>query len=603
MRRKLKRSRALCLGAALGLASGCGRSMIYDCVLEVSPTSLDFGTSAPDGGTMTHQVTVSTAGTGACYLSGVGIAPGGDPGFSVTNPTTASFFVQPGSPVEIQVAFAPEPGAPYVRHATLAFQATDRDRQSVSIPLSGALPKCTLSVAPASIDLGMATLGSPTHLDLTLSNDGGMACDVTGIGISAGSDPGFDSPGPTSLSVAPGGAARLPVTFEADQSSPPYVRKGTLTFQTGDPASPSASVPLTAQVPKCSLGVSPSSLSFGNVLLNGKASGNVTLSNDGGVACDVTSIALESGSDPDFSLPATQPLTVAPGASAQIPVDFADLSGGTPPLLRQGTLSFATGDPSAPSAAVPLSAYVSTICTEASRWIYTVESNGTFARFDPDLLTFTDLGTLSCPAQPGAAPFSMAVDQNAVAWVIYTSGELFQVDTQTAVCQPTAFVPDQAGVKLFGMSFVFQPTTGQDTLYVAGGGAAWGTSNDLATIAFPSLTLSTIAPVSLGSGELAGTGDGELWDFIPAFDGTTGISILAQLDPTNASALQTFELPQITASGGFATKFYGGAFWIFLGPSVYEVQRATGVVTTAIVDSGRDVVGAGVSTCAPIQGP
>jgi hypothetical protein len=281
-----------------------------------------------------------------------------------------------------------------------------------------------------------------------------------------------------------------------------------------------------------------------------------------------------------------------------VSVTFNDLSGATPPLLRQGTLDFETGDPLNPTAEVPLEAYVNIACAP-TQWIYTVDEVGKFARFDPVSLTFTDLGTLSCPTQFDGTPASMAVDQNGVAWVIYSSGELFQVDTTTVACQSTSFARDQSGFLDFGMSFVFQPATGMDTLYVVGWESHGDTSDDLATISFPSLVLTPIAPVSLGEGELAGTGDGELWDFIP---GPGGGAVFVQLDPATANVLATLPLPNIDAfDQSYATKFWGGSFWIFVGSQVYEVPRATGVASLLIANDGYEIVGAGVSTCAPVQ--
>ena len=168
-------------------------------------------------------------------------------------------------------------------------------------------------------------------------------------------------------------------------------------------------------------------------------------------------------------------------------VTFSDLSGAAPPFLRTGTLDFETGDPSNPSTQVPLEAYVNIACVTASQWIYTVDGSGRFARFDPATLTFTDIGVLSCPDPSGLGPFSMAVDQNAVAWVLYQSGNLFQVDTTTAACQATSFTPNQGGLQVFGMSFVFQPTTGIDTRSMSLGdpNAASRLPLDLATISFP----------------------------------------------------------------------------------------------------------------------
>jgi hypothetical protein len=51
------------------------------------------------------------------------------------------------------------------------------------------------------------------------------------------------------------------------------------------------------------------------------------------------------------------------------------------------------------------------------------------------------------------------------------------------------------------------------------------------------------------------------------------------------------------------------AFWIFLQRAfadrstvVYKLARASGELATAIPETGRTIVGAGVSTCAPIVG-
>jgi len=57
----------------------------------------------------------------------------------------------------------------------------------------------------------------------------------------------------------------------------------------------------------------------------------------------------------------------------------------------------------------------------------------------------------------------------------------------------------------------------------------------------------------------------------------------------------------------WAFAFWGGDFWIFHRANVlehtkiYQVKRADGSMTKAMDDSGYNIVGAGVSTCAPIS--
>src|SRR5262245_53877375 len=76
--------------------------------------------------------------------------------------------------------------------------------------------------------------------------------------------------------------------------------------------------------------------------------------------------------------------------------------------------------------------------------IYVVDQANNFLSFDPRLIgtpqsPFNLIGVLNCPAglpQPGwtspATPFSMSVDRNGVAWVLYTSGEIFNVNITNA---------------------------------------------------------------------------------------------------------------------------------------------------------------------------
>jgi len=588
----------LAIFALVTAAVGCGRSTVFECVVGVAPTSLDFG-STPFGTPVSRSVTVSSLYNNSCSLSGIKLEAGSDPGFAVEG--TGSLGVEPETELPITVTFTPASVAPHAS-GTLVFQTSDPDRPTFSIPLSATVLACDLSAPDGGLDFGTVTLGVASTQELTLTNQGLMTCDVV-VAVSPASAAGFSLPQsqPMSVSVAAGASSTIPVQFEAGANDPPEVRTGVLTITSNDPQDPSVMTPLMARLPVCMLGVIPPALDFGNITLNSSATDQVTLFNDGGLPCNVSELALAPSSDPDFSLPSQQPtsLTVEPSQAVTVSVTFSDLSGATPPYLRTGTLDFDTGDPANPTAEVPLEAYVNVACVAASQWIYTVDQSGRFARFDPATLTFTDIGLLDCPDSSG--PFSMAVDQNAVAWVLFTDGALFQVDTTTAACQATSFVPNQDGLLVFGMSFVFQPTTGLDTLYVAGAELFGGTSLDLATISFPSLVVNPIAPVLLGGGELAGTGDGELWDFIPG-GGADGEAVLVQLDPATAAVINTFQLPNVDSEGdGFATKFWGGSFWIFVGNQVFQVPRATGAALQVIAADSYDIVGAGVSTCAPVQ--
>src|SRR5688572_18190757 len=75
----------------------------------------------------------------------------------------------------------------------------------------------------------------------------------------------------------------------------------------------------------------------------------------------------------------------------------------------------------------------------AARWIYAVDSDRTFLRFEPDSRTLTALGTLSCPSG-AATPFSMAVDRDANAWVLHNDGRIYLVDIENGLaCTQSSF--------------------------------------------------------------------------------------------------------------------------------------------------------------------
>jgi hypothetical protein len=366
--------------------------------------------------------------------------------------------------------------------------------------------------------------------------------------------------------------------------------------------------------PGCALGFTPPALDFGNVLLGSTLTDQVEVFNDGGGICAIAGLSLGTGTDPDYSLP-QQPTSflLAPQASASVSVTFSAADDDLP-HLRTGTLTLQSNDDNNPNPTIPLSAYINDNCSAASQLIYLVDAAGHLSSFDPSRLVFNDIGPLNCPfasgpMSPGGGsptPFSMNVDQNAVAWVLYSDGELFRVDTSTASCTATSFQPNQQNFQLFGMGSVFNASTGVDTLYIAGGPDYFSGNPlnvQLGTIAFPSLAVSTVGPLAMGWAELAGTGDGQLWGFVPAGRlSTAGFATLAQIDPTSGDSIRSYQLQGMisNASGGFAMKFYGGSFWVFLGNKVYQVRRSDGAVV-ATLDTGRSVVGAGVSTCAPVQ--
>jgi hypothetical protein len=274
-----------------------------------------------------------------------------------------------------------------------------------------------------------------------------------------------------------------------------------------------------------------------------------------------------------------------------------------------------------------------TDCDESTQVIYVVDSSYNLLSFDPrnDANTFHLIGSLDCPAgtaidtdptdqlPPGpATPFSMSVDREGRAWVLYSSGELFFVDTTNASCQPANYTVGAQGFELFGMGFV-SDTVGSDaeTLFIAGGTAQQSSSGQasLGSIAKGTLATTRIGAMAHAqySAELTGTGNAELWAYFPGDQ-----SKVAKVDKTSGATTQTYNMP---ASGyaanpvsGWAFAHYGGRNYVFvstkyhgIGDPKNQVLRldpagtgGQGQVATVVASSPYEVVGAGVSTCAPV---
>lgn len=239
-------------------------------------------------------------------------------------------------------------------------------------------------------------------------------------------------------------------------------------------------------------------------------------------------------------------------------------------------------------------------CSEASKLIYIIGEGNQLYSFAPQTLTVSPIGVVSCPSG-GATPFSMAVDRTGTAWVIFSDGHLFTVDVATAACAPTAYQPNQQGLSTFGMGFVATaPGSDVEELFVAdyfGSGIA---ALDTSTL--------TLGPVrdydQLFTGaELTGTGDARLFGFFQGFP-----IVIGEIDKSSGAILSQAPQPSINIGSGWAFAFWGGDFWLFTNPSgagsqIDRYRPSDGTTMTVLTGIGDNIVGAGVSTCAPLVPP
>jgi hypothetical protein len=236
----------------------------------------------------------------------------------------------------------------------------------------------------------------------------------------------------------------------------------------------------------------------------------------------------------------------------------------------------------------------------AATLVYVITEQNELYSFDPASLTFTLIGGLACPSN-GATPWSMAVDRTGIAYSVFTDGNVFRVDTATAACVATPFVPGQLGFTTFGMGFVAAGDSSTETLYVTES-TFNQYSRGLATLDLQSWALSMVGSYQppIPRAELTGTADGRLFAYYPELQGNG--SHIAEIDRATAQVTAEDNLQTGGSQDAFAFAFWGGDFWVFTSPggaTTVTRFRPSDKTETDVATMPSTIVGAGVSTCAP----
>jgi hypothetical protein len=253
---------------------------------------------------------------------------------------------------------------------------------------------------------------------------------------------------------------------------------------------------------------------------------------------------------------------------------------------------------------------------QAADFVYVLSAQNDLYSFAPDKKLFTKIGPLGCSTS--MQPNSMAVDRNAVAYVNYVQGDpltgadsagaIYKVSTQDASCSGKVMDLPASWYRI-GMGYSSNNAgSTAETLYVAGvGNALGGNGTGLGLVDFGK---KTVGPIGSFSGalngqnaELTGTGDGRLYGFF-----TTSPVQVAQITKTNGQTPSPVSMTGVQTPTDWAFSFWGGHFYLYTsqgsGSTVTDYDPSSGKIDTAYMTNvGFDIVGAGVSTCAPVTPP
>jgi hypothetical protein len=247
----------------------------------------------------------------------------------------------------------------------------------------------------------------------------------------------------------------------------------------------------------------------------------------------------------------------------------------------------------------------------AANFVYVLSVQNDLYSFAPNLKQFTKIGPLQC--QTAMTPNSMAVDRNADAYVNYmdptgATGAIYKVSTQNASCSPQPVMTLPSGWTQVGMGY---STAGMnstvETLYVDGIGMGTGMGSGLGLVDFGKGTVGPIGPftgmLAGQSCELTGTGDGRLFGFF-----TSTPVYVAQIDKSSGATMNPVPMNGLQVPTDWAFSFWGGHFYLYTsqgaGTTVTDYDPISGSINLNFMPNiGFDIVGAGVSTCAPTIPP
>lgn len=245
--------------------------------------------------------------------------------------------------------------------------------------------------------------------------------------------------------------------------------------------------------------------------------------------------------------------------------------------------------------------------------IYVIDWENNLLRFDPRKLPndpFELIANLTCSTRK---PFSMAVDRNGIAWVEYDNGSLYRVSIIDGHCSHDPIDPEGAP-RAFGMGFVSDGPDAPEHLMTA---TLNSDPSEPSNIAELDVSVNPPKWKELGqirggmNPELSGTGDGKLYGYMPenaysAAGKPGGRGWVQEISRTDGSTIgPRWKLPGVsTTVGGWAFAHYAGVFYVFAtfdnDSTVYAVHRKDGKVEQVMHQLPRNIVGAGVSTCAPL---
>ena len=342
--------------------------------VKLSASSLTFATELVGTASPSQPVTLTNTGSAALSISSISAT--GD--FAETN--TCGSSVAAGASCKINVTFKPTLRGNRTGALTLSDNAPGSP-QTVSLAGTGTVVK----LSRTSIAFGVVLLGTTSASQtVTLTNAGGVALNISSIGLTGGNSGQFAQTHTCGSSLGAGLGCTISVTFKPTATGS---KTAALSISDDGGGSPQT-VSLTGTVTVVKL--SRASVGFGAVVVGTtSASQTVTLTNIGSVALSISSIGLTGANAGDFAQTNTCGSSLSAGLSCTISVTFKPTATGS----RSAAVSISDSGGGSPQT-VSLSGTGTAVSLSASSLSFGSEKVGTVSAQKMVTLTNTGAATL-----------------------------------------------------------------------------------------------------------------------------------------------------------------------------------------------------------------
>lgn len=336
----------------LSLILSIGSVAIAQPIISINPSDLllNFGNVAVNSDSIrTVTISNSNSATENLVVSDLAIVGTNPTQFSVLNQPTLPLVLPPGqSSSPIQVRFAPSSFGQKFAFYRIVSNDPDPARDTVNVVLTGTGLAPDIGANPNPLQFGALTVNTELILTVNLTNTGNVNLTISNLQLTGTNANQFSLVAPPAppVTITPNGTP-VPVRVRFRPSSA-GAKTAILRLTSNDPDENPYDVSLTGSGVSPTISITPTSLSFGKVLVNGDSIRTLSISNTGQGNLFIQSFDIASDPDTLFTLvnPPQLPDTIPPGAGPLIiSVKYSPKAEGT----EDANLLIIHNDPSTPT--------------------------------------------------------------------------------------------------------------------------------------------------------------------------------------------------------------------------------------------------------------